>query len=95
MFFLTPHVGHDDRCGQDETCLIITINDTSLGYLPLIINISDTCKNQPKKLDFDNTINLSNLIVILVFIVWIIVQFLYQDGKCGTKTEKVGLSGFS
>ena len=31
---------------QDETCLIITINDTSLGYLPLIITISDTCKNQ-------------------------------------------------
>jgi hypothetical protein len=48
-----------------ETCLIITINDTSLGYLPLIINISDTCKNQPKRLDFDNTINLSSLIVIL------------------------------
>ena len=65
MFFLTPHVGHDDRCGQDETCLIITINDTSLGYLPLIINISDKCKNQPKRLDFDNTINLSSLIVIL------------------------------
>jgi hypothetical protein len=50
---------------QDETCLIITINDTALGYLPLIINISDTCKNQPKGLDFDNTINLSSLIVIL------------------------------
>jgi hypothetical protein len=50
---------------QDETCLIITINDTSLGYLPLIINISDTCKNQPKRLDFDNTINLSIMIVIL------------------------------
>ena len=50
---------------QDETCLIITINDTSLGYLPLIINISDTCKNQPKRLDFDNTINLSSLIVSL------------------------------
>jgi hypothetical protein len=32
----------------------------------LIITISDTCKNQPKSLDFDNTINLSNLIVILV-----------------------------
>jgi hypothetical protein len=31
----------------------------------LIINISDTCKNQPKRLDFDNTINLSSLIVIL------------------------------
>jgi hypothetical protein len=50
---------------QAETCLIITINDTSLGYLPLIINISDTCKNQPKRLDFDNTINLSSFIVIL------------------------------
>jgi len=35
-------------------------------YLPLIINISDTCKNQPKRLDFDNAINLSSLIVILV-----------------------------
>jgi hypothetical protein len=34
-------------------------------YLPLIIHISDTCKNQPKRLDFDNTINLSSLIVIL------------------------------
>jgi hypothetical protein len=50
---------------QAETFLIITINDTSLGYLPLIIIISDTCKNQPKRLDFDNTINLSSLIVIL------------------------------
>jgi hypothetical protein len=49
---------------QDETCLIITINDTSPGYLPLIINISDTCKNQSKRFDFDNTINLSILIVI-------------------------------
>ncbi len=50
---------------QDEAYLIITINDTSLGYLPLIINISDTYKNQPKRLDFDNSINLSSLIVIL------------------------------
>ena len=50
---------------QDETCLIITINDTSIGDLPLIITISDTCKNQPKRLDFDNTINLSSLIVSL------------------------------
>ena len=33
--------------------------------LPLIITISDTCKNQPKRLDFDNTINLSSLIVSL------------------------------
>jgi hypothetical protein len=32
----------------------------------LIITISDTCKNQPKRLDFDNTINLSSLIVSLV-----------------------------
>ena len=45
---------------HDETCLIITINDTFIGDLPripLIITISDTCKNQTK-LDFDNTINL-------------------------------------
>ncbi len=45
---------------------IITINDTSIGDLPLIITISETCKNQPKSLDFDNTINLSSLIVTLV-----------------------------
>ena len=44
-----------DRDNQSETCLIITINDTSIGDLPLIINISDTCKNQPKRLDSDNT----------------------------------------
>ena len=50
---------------QAETYLIIMINDTSIGDLPLIITISDTCKNQPKRLDFDNTINLSSLIVIL------------------------------
>jgi hypothetical protein len=31
----------------------------------LIITISDTCKNQPKRLDFDSTINLSSLIVSL------------------------------
>ena len=48
-----------------ETCLIITINDTSIGDLPLIITISDTCKNQPKRLDSDNTINLSSLITSL------------------------------
>jgi hypothetical protein len=56
-----------DKLGdnQDETCLIITINDTSIGDLPLIITISDTCKNQPKRLDSDNTINLSSLIVSL------------------------------
>ncbi len=50
---------------QDETWLIITINDTSIGDLPLIITISDTCKNQPNRLDSDNTINLSSLIVSL------------------------------
>ena len=50
---------------QAQTCLIITINDTFIGDLPLIITISDTCKNQPKRLDFDNTINLSSLIVSL------------------------------
>ena len=33
--------------------------------LPLIITISDTCKNQPKRLDSDSTINLSSLIVSL------------------------------
>ncbi len=50
---------------QAETCLIITINDISIGNLPLIITISDDCKNQTKRLDFDNTINLSSLIVSL------------------------------
>ena len=50
---------------QAQTCLIITINDTSTGDLPLIITISDTSKNQPKRLDFDSTINLSSLIVSL------------------------------
>ena len=50
---------------QAETRLIITINDTSIGDLPLIITISDTCKNQSQSLDFDNTINLSILIVSL------------------------------
>jgi hypothetical protein len=50
---------------QAQTCLIITINDTSTGDLPLIITISDTCKNQSKRLDFDSTINLSRLIVSL------------------------------
>jgi hypothetical protein len=42
---------------QAQTWLIITIHDTSIGDL--------TCKNQPKRLDFDNTINLSSLIVSL------------------------------
>jgi hypothetical protein len=50
---------------QAQTCLIITINDTSTGDLPLIITISDTCKNQPKRLDFDSTINQSSLMVSL------------------------------
>jgi hypothetical protein len=36
-----------------------------VGVLPLIITVSDTCKNHHKWLDFDNTINLSNLIVSL------------------------------
>ena len=35
---------------QTQTWLIITINDTSIGDLPLIITISDTCKNHPKRL---------------------------------------------
>jgi hypothetical protein len=48
---------------QAETSLIITINDTSSGDLPLIITISDTSKNQSRRLDSDNTINLSSLIV--------------------------------
>ena len=34
---------------QSETCLIITINDISIGNLSLIITISDTSKNQPKQ----------------------------------------------
>ena len=44
---------------QDETCLIITINDTSTSDLTLIITISDTSKNQTKRFDSDNQINLS------------------------------------
>jgi hypothetical protein len=51
---------------QAQTWLIITISDTSIGDLPLVITISDTCKNQPKRLDFDNTINLSNLSSLIV-----------------------------
>jgi hypothetical protein len=35
-----------DSDNQVETCLIITINDTFIGDLPLIITISDTWKNQ-------------------------------------------------
>jgi hypothetical protein len=64
---------------QDETCLIITINDTFLGCLPLIINISDTCKNQPKRFDFDNTINLSSFIVILDTQVYVTDRFDLKD----------------
>ena len=41
---------------QAETCLIITINDTCTCDLPLMITISDTSKNQPKRLDSDNQI---------------------------------------
>jgi hypothetical protein len=42
---------------QAQTYFFITINDTSTGDLPLIITISDTCKNHPKTLDFDNKRN--------------------------------------
>jgi hypothetical protein len=49
---------------QAETCLIITITDTSIGDLSLIITISDACKNQPIRLDFDSTINLSSTVLI-------------------------------
>jgi hypothetical protein len=66
---------------QDQTWLIITINDTSIGDLPLIITISDTCKNQPKRLDFDNTINLSSLIVNLD----------RRGEKCLSETRRPGL----
>jgi hypothetical protein len=41
---------------QTQTCLIITINDTSTGDLPLIITIIDTLKNQTKRIDFDDTL---------------------------------------
>ena len=67
---------------QTETFLIITINDTSLGYLLLIINISDTCKNQTKRLDFDNTINLSSLIVSLETVPHATVPKRSLDPKC-------------
>jgi hypothetical protein len=53
---------------QAQTCLIITINDFSTGDLPLIITISDTCKSQPKRLDFHNTISQSSLIVSLAVV---------------------------
>ncbi len=48
---------------QDETGLIFTINDTSIGDLPLIMTISDASKKHPKRFDSDNPINLSRLIV--------------------------------
>jgi hypothetical protein len=59
-----------ERSGEKGLIIsdIITINDTSIGDLPLIITISDTCKYQPKRLDSDNTINLSSLIVSFVTI---------------------------
>ncbi len=55
------------RDNQAPTCLItiITINDTSIGDLPLIITSS---VNKPKRFDSDNTINLSTLIVSLVLV---------------------------
>ncbi len=57
----------NDHDNQPETCLIITINDTctcesirnDLCDLPLIITISDISKNQSKRFDDDNRINLS------------------------------------
>jgi hypothetical protein len=63
---------------QVQTSLIITINDTSNGDLPLIITISDTCKNHPKSLDSDNTINLSSLIVSLVEHLKIKTRLIYE-----------------
>ena len=59
------------------------INNTSIGDLPLIITISDTCKNQPKRLDFDNTINLSSLIVSLV------AQYRFQHPQVTFETDEV------
>jgi len=54
---------------QGETCDWIDYHDqscdTSIGDLPLIITISDTWKNQAKRIgriDSENTINLSRLI---------------------------------
>ena len=41
------------------------MNDTCTFDLALIITVSDTSKNQPKRLDSDNQINVSRLIVIL------------------------------
>jgi hypothetical protein len=70
---------------QAQTWLIITINDTSIGDLPLIITLSDTCKNQPKTLDFDNTINLSSLIVSLAV--------KRVKAKCYTKKNRPRVHG--
>ena len=51
---------------------------------PLIITISDTCKTHPKRLDSDNTINLSSLIVSLDYLslpsLIPIVRFLNLSG---------------
>jgi hypothetical protein len=51
-------ISGDLRDNQDETCFILTINDTWPCDLPLItrVMISDTSKNQPKRLDSDNLI---------------------------------------
>jgi hypothetical protein len=74
---------------QAQTCLIITINDTSTGDLPLIITISDTCKNQPKRLDFDSTINLSSLIVSLGVYERQFEQF--SGAYCFTNTHMIAM----
>jgi hypothetical protein len=74
-----------DNQAQLVTWLIITINDTSIGDLPLIITISDTCKNQPKRLDFDNTINLSSLIVILVTLACVCLELSSMKNVIGNK----------
>ena len=66
---------------QPETCheFIITIHDTSIGDLPLIITISPVIlaklENQSKRLDSDNTINLPSFIVILdVFVLMSLIN---------------------
>jgi hypothetical protein len=50
------------RPSHDNNILVydnnITINDTSLGYLPLIVNTRDILKRQPARLDSDDTMNL-------------------------------------
>jgi hypothetical protein len=63
-----------ERCCLQERNLIHckdkAVSTTNLiahvGDLPLMITITDICQNQPKRLDFDNTINLSSLIVSLI-----------------------------